>query len=91
VRSQIRANHAPIEDTQTKYRAAQDTIRATLRQEPFDVAALQAAMAQTRAARQNFDQAIQGVFATSAAQMSPAGRQALADWPPGRKTAGTAQ
>jgi uncharacterized membrane protein len=29
VRGQIKANHAPIEDTQTKYRAAQDAIRAT--------------------------------------------------------------
>lgn len=91
LRGQIKANRDQIEDTQTKYRAAQHNIRATLRQEPFDATALQAAMTNTRAARQNFDQVIQGVFATSAAQMSPAGRQALADWPPGRKTAGTAQ
>ncbi len=91
LRGQITNNRAPIEDTQNKYRAAQDTIRATLRQEPFDAAALQAAMAQTRAARQNFDQAIQGVFAASAAQMSPAGRHALADWPPRRNTAGSPQ
>jgi hypothetical protein len=48
-------------------------------------------MANTRAARQNFDQAIQGVFATSAAQMSAAGRRALADWPPGRKTTDNSQ
>jgi uncharacterized membrane protein len=91
LRDQIKANHASIEDTQNKYRAAQDAIRATLRQEPFDAATLQAAMANTRAARQNFDQAIQGVFATSAAQMSAAGRRALADWPPGRKTTGNSQ
>lgn len=91
LRNQIKANQVQIEDTQTKYRAAQDTIRATLRQEPFDAATLQAAMAKTRAARQNFDQTIQGVFAGTAAQMSPAGRRALADWPPGRKTAGNQQ
>lgn len=91
LRGHIKTGREPIEDTQNKYRAAQDNIRKTLRQEPFDAAALQAAMAQTRAARQNFDQVIQGVFAASAAQMSTAGRQALADWPPGRKTAGTAQ
>ena len=42
-------------------------------------------MAKTRAARQAFDQVIQGVFAFSASQMSPAGRSALADWPPNRK------
>ncbi len=87
LRGQIKANRETIEDVQAKYRAAQDAIRTTLRQEPFDAAALQKAMAKTRGARQNFDQAIQGVFAGSAAQMSPAGRRALADWPPGRKTA----
>jgi uncharacterized membrane protein len=91
LRGQIKANREPIEDTQTKYRTAQNTIRATLRQEPFNAAALQAAMAKTRAARQSFDQAIQGVFAGTAAQMSSAGRRALADWPPGRKTAGNSQ
>ena len=63
----------------------------TLRQEPFDAAAMRAAMAKTRAARQNFDQVIQGVFAGTAAQMSSAGRHALADWPPGRKSASNQQ
>ena len=86
LRDQIKANRAAIEDTQTKYRTAQDGIRATLRQEPFDPAAMREAMAKTRAARQNFDQTIQGVFATTAAQMTAAGRHALADWPPGRKS-----
>ena len=86
LRGQIDANRAAIEDTQTKYRTAQDGIRATLRQEPFDPAALRAAMAETRAARQNFDQVVQGVFASVAPQMSAAGRHALADWPPGRKS-----
>ena len=38
------------------------------------------------AARQNFDQVVQGVFAGVATQMSAAGRHALADWPPGRKS-----
>jgi uncharacterized membrane protein len=86
LRGQINANRQLIEDTQAKYRAAQDEIRATLRRAPFDVEALRAAMAKTRAARQDFDRVIQGVFAFAASQMSPAGRSALADWPPGRKT-----
>ena len=85
LRGQIAANRGAIEDAQTKYRSAQDTIRETLRQDPFDPAAMRAAMAATRAARQNFDQTIQGVFAGLAPQMSSAGRHALADWPPGRK------
>jgi uncharacterized membrane protein len=91
LRGQINANRQLIDEAQTKYHSAQDEIRATLRHEPFDVNAMRAAMAQTRAARQAFDQVIQGVFAFSAAQMSPAGRQALADWPPGRKTASKMQ
>jgi uncharacterized membrane protein len=91
LRGQIQTNRAGIEDAQTKYRAAQDVIRQTLRREPFDAAAMRAAMTQTRAARQNFDQAIQGVFAGTAAQMSSAGRYALADWPPGRNTASKQQ
>jgi uncharacterized membrane protein len=86
LRGQIKSNREAIEDTQTKYRTAQDSIRVTLRQEPFDPAAMREAMAKTRAARQNFDQTIQGVFATTAGKMSAAGRHALADWPPGRKS-----
>ncbi len=88
LRGQIKTNQGAIESAQTKYRAAQDAIRGTLRQEPFDVTTVQDAMAKARTARQDFDQTIQSVFASSATQMSPAGRQALADWPPGRKTAG---
>jgi uncharacterized membrane protein len=85
LRGQINANRQLIEDSQTQFHSAQDQIRATLRQEPFDLEGMRAAMAKTRSARQNFDQVIQGVFAFSASQMSPAGRNALADWPPGRK------
>jgi uncharacterized membrane protein len=91
LRGQIKANRETIEDTQAKYRAAQDVIRETLRREPFDVGAMRAAMAQTRAARQAFDQVIQGVFAAMASQMSSAGRHALADWPPGRQSTGNQQ
>ena len=88
LRGQIDANRAAIEDTQIKYRTAQHEIRVTLRQEPFDPEALREAMAKSRAARQNFDQVVQGVFAGVATQMSAAGRHALADWPPGRKSTG---
>jgi uncharacterized membrane protein len=86
LRGQIKINQAAIEDAQNNYRAAQDVIRETLRQDPFQPEAIRAAMVKTRAARQTFDQTIQGVFAGSAAQMSSAGRHALADWPPDRKT-----
>ena len=91
LRGQIKANRQLIDEAQQQYHAAQDDIHATLRREPFDVEAMRAAMAKTRAARQAFDRVIQGVFAFSASQMSPAGRQALADWPPGRKTTSKGQ
>jgi uncharacterized membrane protein len=86
VRGQISANHAAIDAAQSKYHQARQRIHDLLRQEPFDAAALRAAMADTRIARQNFDQVIQEVFATAAEKMSPAGRSALADWPPRRKS-----
>ncbi|HUL87176.1 MAG TPA: periplasmic heavy metal sensor [Pseudolabrys sp.] len=85
LRSRINASRPAIEQAQTAYHTAQDQIHEVLRQEPFDVEALRAAMARTRAGRQAFDQTIQGVFAGIAANISPAGRLALANWPPGRK------
>ena len=91
LRGQIKNNGAAIQDAQTKYRAAQDVIRDTLRQDPFDAEIMRAAMTKTRAARQTFDQTIQGVFASAALQMSSAGRHALADWPPDRKSTSNQQ
>ena len=88
LRGQINANRQTHRRRAAPISRARRTIRATLRHEPFDAEAMRAAMAKTRAARQAFDQVIQGVFA-AAAQMSPAGRHALADWPPGRKTRAT--
>jgi uncharacterized membrane protein len=87
VRDQMNANHAAIDEAQTSYHSARQHIHEVLRQEPFDVEAMRSATAQTRAARLNFDQTIQGVFAEIAAKITPAGRQALANWPPGRRTA----
>jgi uncharacterized membrane protein len=85
LRGQINENHAAIDDTQAKYHSARQHIHDVLRQEPFDVEAMRAATAQTRTARLAYDQTVQGVFANIAAKISPAGRQALANWPPGRK------
>jgi uncharacterized membrane protein len=85
LRGQINENHAAIDNTQAKYHSARQHIHDVLRQEPFDVEAMRTATAQTRAARLAYDQTVQGVFANIAAKISPAGRQALANWPPGRK------
>jgi uncharacterized membrane protein len=88
LRGEINANRKALEAAQTQYRAAQDEIRLTLRQNPFETEAMRVVMSRTRAARQNFDQILQGVFLTAASKMSSAGRNAVADWPPGRKTSG---
>jgi uncharacterized membrane protein len=85
LRSRMQEHHAAIEDAQNKYYAARDEIRATFRQDPFKPDDMRAAMAKTRAARQNYDQVIQGVFADLIEKMSPAGRHALADWRASRK------
>ena len=80
LRSAMRVNRAPIASAQTNYHTARDQIRASLREDPFQPEAMRAAMLKTRAARQNFDQVIQGVFADLAPQLSSAGRHTLADW-----------
>ncbi len=85
VRDAMDAHHAAIAKAQADFHKDRDDIRATLRQHPFQEDAMRAAMAKARAARQTFDEIIQGVFADAAAKMSPAGREALADWPEGHK------
>ena len=91
VRRQMQSHHDAIEQAQSKYQAAREEIRETLRQDPFKVEDMRAAMAKTRAARQAYDQIIQGVFADVAPQMTSAGRHALADWRSKRKSAGNKQ
>jgi uncharacterized membrane protein len=88
LRGEVNANRARIESAQTAYHTAQDHIHEILRQEPFDAEAMRGAMAKTRAARLASDETVQGVFAVIASKISPAGRQAMANWPPGRKPAG---
>lgn len=85
LRGQMKAKHAIIEAAQNRYFSARESIHETLRHVPFSPEALRTAMANTRSARQAYDVVIQDVFADVAAKMTPAGRKALADWPPGRK------
>jgi uncharacterized membrane protein len=80
VRSAMQAHHDAIESAQGKYHSSREHIHETLRHDPFKVEDLRAAMAETRMARQNFDQVIQGVFADVALQLSAAGRHAIANW-----------
>jgi uncharacterized membrane protein len=63
------------------YHAAQDKVRAALRTDPFDPAALRQAMEEARARHATMSLAVQEVVAAAAAAMSPAGRAGLAEWP----------
>jgi uncharacterized membrane protein len=76
----FQAREGAVEATRDTLNRAYDRNRAILRAEPFDQAALRAAMAQSREARIRFDQALHDVIAAAAAEMSPAGRNKLADW-----------
>jgi uncharacterized membrane protein len=80
LRTGIAARHDAIDAAQARYHDAREEIRETLRQSPFKVDAMRGAMADTRAARQTFDQVIQAVFADAAASMSAQGRLVLANW-----------
>jgi uncharacterized membrane protein len=80
VRQAMQANHDAIDKAQTAYYAAREDIHETLRQDPFKVADMRAAMAKMRAARQAYDEVVQNVFADAAPKMSSAGRHGLADW-----------
>jgi len=82
LRAGFRAREAGLEAAHSAYRRAQDAVRTALRAEPFDLAALRAAMADTRATRQALDLALHEVISTAAAEMSPAGRNSLANWSP---------
>jgi uncharacterized membrane protein len=80
LRGAMQANHDRIVNAQAAYHHARDDIRQTLRQDPFNVEDMRAAIARIRMTRQNFDQVIHGVFADTVAKMSPAARYAIANW-----------
>jgi uncharacterized membrane protein len=84
LRAEFNANRANIEGARGEYENARDGIRTVLRQEPYDQAAMGEAMAKTRTARQDFDRVLQAMVAKAAGDMSPAGRQKLADYAPSR-------
>jgi hypothetical protein len=81
LRAQLAANRDVIESTQSTYHAAEEAIHETLRQSPFEVGAMRAALAKTSAARQDLDRVIQRIFAVATKQMSPTGRHVLAGRP----------
>jgi uncharacterized membrane protein len=87
LRGEVAARRQALEDAQHQFFTAREQIHTALRRDPFSADDMRAAMLKTRTARQNFDQTLQGIFANAASRMSNSGRNALADWPPRRKSA----
>jgi len=91
LRATYRANRVELDASNATYRRLQDLVRAALRAQPFDVDALRTAMANMQQARQAYDRRLQDFFARFAAEISPAGRQKLADWRGGHPAAPAAK
>lgn len=81
MRKQFRAEAIKLAEAEAQVRISEEAIRDSLRAQPFDPAAVRNAMAETSAARDSFYQLVHNVVAAATEQMSPAGRETLADWP----------
>lgn len=81
MRAELRAEAAKLAAAEAELRLAQETVRDKLRAEPFDPAALRAAMSQTSAARERFYRVLHDALTAAMGKMSEAGRKRLADWP----------
>ncbi len=87
MRTELRADAVKLAAAETEVRLSQEAVRDKLRAEPFDPAAVRAAMAETSAAREHFYQVLHDALATATTKMSDAGRKRLADWPTRRANA----
>ena len=81
LRTQLRVEAVKVAAAQADLRLSQEDVRKSLRAQPFDADAMRTAMAENRAARENFDQVLHNTIASAAAKMSLVGRTKLADWP----------
>lgn len=77
LRAQLRDEAVNVATAQADLRLAQEDVRKTLRAQPFDAAAMRAAMVASRVAHDKFDQVLHDTIAAAAAKMSNAGRATL--------------
>jgi hypothetical protein len=80
MRSEIRLDEERVAAAQADLRLSQEGVRETLRAEPFDIAAMRAAMEQVQLARENYHLVLHEVIASAAPRLSVVGRNKLADW-----------
>mgnify|MGYP001601738606 CR=1 FL=1 len=89
LRADFHAQAIQLTTAETQVRLSEQAIRDSLRAQPFDPAAVRAAMAQSSQAKDRFVELVHETVAGATAKMSPAGRQALADWRRRRVAAAT--
>jgi uncharacterized membrane protein len=84
LRAAFRAREAETEAVRERLNRSVERVQAALRAQPFDPAAVRVAMAEARAARPAYEQAMHDIIVTAAASMSQEGRTQLGSWPPQR-------
>jgi hypothetical protein len=87
MRTEFRSQAVRIATAEAELRLSEEAVRNSLRAQPFDPAAVRAAMAESSAARDRFDELVHDALADATEKMSPAGRETLADWPTRRANA----
>jgi uncharacterized membrane protein len=87
LRAAFRARAGAAEGARDALNKTYERAQAALRAEPFDAAALRAALAEARSVRPAYDQVMQEILVSGASAMSPDGRVKLADWPAPRPAA----
>ena len=81
MRAVLRVDAAKLVAAEAQMRLSRETVRTKLRADPYDPAAVRVALTEASTARDHFFQLLEDVIADATAQMSPAGRATLADWP----------
>lgn len=81
MRAMLHADAVKLASAEAQVRLSQVAVRDSLRAQPFDPAAVRTAMAETSLAHDHLVQLVHNALATATAEMSPAGRQTIADWP----------
>lgn len=84
LRSSYEARRQELDRMDKEVQAAREKVSAAMRAQPYDPAALEAAMAAARDVREPVIETVEQAVAEAAAKMSPEGRTKLADWRKGR-------
>lgn len=84
LQSSYEARRQELDRMDKEVQAAREKVSAAMRAQPYDPAALEAAMAAARDVREPVIETVEQAVAEAATKMSPEGRAKLADWRKGR-------